>query len=305
MNRRAASPLTTLALTALVIGCTSPPPPPNGPDGAGRAVEGPHMRFAVIGDFGSGNSSERAVATLVKGWHPDFVLTVGDNNYPEGQASTIDQRIGSYYAEFIGGYEGTYGPGSPTTRFYPALGNHDWGKKGDSSAHLDYFHLPGNERYYDVDLGLVHLFVVDSDNREPDGVEADSRQATWLRDALAASKAPWDVVAFHHAPYTSGKHGSSTWMRWPFEEWGADLVLAGHVHVYERVQVGGIPYVVCGLGGAAIYPFEGPPLPETLFRWAEGHGALLVTATGREMTVEFQDTDGDRIDAVVVNRAAP
>jgi hypothetical protein len=43
---------------------------------------------------------------LVKGWKPDFIITVGDNNYPRGSASTIDQNIGQYYHGFIPAYHG-------------------------------------------------------------------------------------------------------------------------------------------------------------------------------------------------------
>ncbi len=61
--------------------------------------------FAVIGDFGQAGPDEAAVATLVKSWQPDFVATVGDNNYPDGEASTIDANIGQYYHEFIFPYK--------------------------------------------------------------------------------------------------------------------------------------------------------------------------------------------------------
>ncbi|RME63773.1 MAG: alkaline phosphatase, partial [Caldilineae bacterium] len=55
------------------------------------------VRFAVIGDYGSGSQGEADVAALVKSWNPDFVLTLGDNNYPDGAASTIDAHIGKFY----------------------------------------------------------------------------------------------------------------------------------------------------------------------------------------------------------------
>ena len=84
-------------------------------------------RFAVIGDFGDDSTYQADVTTLVKSWDPDFIVTVGDNNYDLGEAETIDANIGKYYQEFIGDYLGTYGPGSPTNRFFPTLGNHDWG----------------------------------------------------------------------------------------------------------------------------------------------------------------------------------
>src|SRR5262245_65541757 len=57
--------------------------------------------FAVIGDYGGGGSNEQAVANLVHSWNPDFIATTGDNNYPSGDASTIDANIGQYYHDYI------------------------------------------------------------------------------------------------------------------------------------------------------------------------------------------------------------
>jgi len=126
---------------------------------------GDDLILAVIGDFGNGSHREEDVANMVDGWGVDYVLTVGDNNYPDGKASTIDKNIGQYYQQYIYPYQGSHGAGAEENRFFPALGNHDW-NTGSVDAHLDYFTLPGNERYYDVVLGPVHLFVIDSNEEE-------------------------------------------------------------------------------------------------------------------------------------------
>jgi hypothetical protein len=269
------------------------------------------LRFAVIGDYGNDSANEGRVAALVAGWNPDFIITTGDNNYPDGEASTIDENIGQYYSPFIGAYQGEYGAGSPVNRFWPSLGNHDWhemtcGAGGCASAYLDYFTLPGNERYYEADYGLVHLFALDSDPDDPDGVDADSTQARWLRGALAASDACFDVVYFHHPPYSSGKHGSSEYMRWPFAAWGADAVLAGHEHSYERVDVGGLPYFVNGLGGKSLYEFTHigtlPVGATSVARYNDGYGAMLVTVTMTGLTAQFFNTDGTLIDEYTLGK---
>jgi hypothetical protein len=269
------------------------------------------LRFAVIGDYGANSSAEGRVAGLVDGWNPDFVITTGDNNYPSGEASTIDVNIGKYYSRFIGNYQGAYGPGSETNRFWPSLGNHDWNgmqcnSQGCSGAYLDYFTLPGNERYYEVDLGLVHLFVVDSDEREPDGRTSSSVQANWLQNALAASTACFNVVYFHHPPYSSGRHGSSTVMRWPFQTWGADVVMSGHDHTYERIDASGFPYFVNGAGGASLYDFLNagtfPPGVVSVVRYNQDHGAMLVTATHTGITYQFFNANGDMIDELPVSK---
>src|SRR5438132_1572365 len=87
---------------------------------------------------------------MVHSLNPDFVITVGNNNYPTGQASTLDTNVGQYYHDFIYPYKGSYGAGSPTgsNRFFPTLGGHDWGDAYPNPAgaqpYLDYFGLPGN-----------------------------------------------------------------------------------------------------------------------------------------------------------------
>ena len=84
--------------------------------------------FAVVGDFGSAGQPELDVANRIKSWNPEYILTVGDNSYPDAAASVIDKNIGQYYHDYIGSYTGSYGAGSPGyNRFFPVLGNHDWG----------------------------------------------------------------------------------------------------------------------------------------------------------------------------------
>ena len=259
---------------------------------------GTTIRFAHIGDYGSNSSNENRVANLVKGWNPDFVVTDGDNNYPHGAASTIDQNIGKYYHSFIGNYKGSYGSGSSTNRFWPALGNHDW-DSGDK-PYLDYFTLPNNERYYNVVFGggLVQLFVIDSDGHEPDGMSSTSKQANWLKNGLAASTACFKLVDFHHPPYTTWSGGSMTEMRWPFASWGADVVLAGHAHLYERLDASGFPYIVNGLGGEDISNFGGslPSGVRSVVRYNSDFGAMLVTANTGGITYQFYSAGGKLID---------
>jgi tartrate-resistant acid phosphatase type 5 len=81
-------------------------------------------------------------------------------------------------------------------------------------------------------------------------------QATWLRDRLSASTATWKIVYMHHPSFSSGQHGSSRALQWPYKEWGATAVLAGHDHTYERTLRDGLPYFVNGLGGRSKYVFK-------------------------------------------------
>ena len=260
-----------------------------------RAVDDEPITFAIIGDYGRAGSDELAVALLVASWSPAFVLTTGDNNYPTGAAATIDQNIGQYYHDFIAPYSGAFGSGAAENRFFPALGNHDWETAG-AAPYLAYFTLPGNERYYDLVRGPLHFFAVDSDPREPDGTSSGSTQGHWLRDRLVASTACWRLVYFHHAPYSSGLHGSSVGMRWPFREWGASVVVAGHDHTYERLLIDGLPYFVNGLGGYSRYQFN-TPVAGSVARYNAGFGAMRVTASRTAITYEFITTTGTVVDA--------
>jgi tartrate-resistant acid phosphatase type 5 len=270
-----------------------------GPNGTEHEA-GVATRFAVIGDYGSAGPIEQSVAELVTAFGPEFILTLGDNNYPLGEASTIDFNIGLFYHAYIAPYAGHFGCGATRNRFFPALGNHDWYSSG-ARPYLDYFSLPGNERYYDVAWGDVQVFALDSDPNEPDGVTADSAQAAWLQRGLADSRARWKIVYMHHPPYSSGPHGSTVSMRWPFKAWGADLVLSGHDHVYEHV-VGpdGLHYVVNGLGGATFYAM-GSPVAGSVVRFNEAAGALFIEADSETLHARFQTVDGRKVDEVVLS----
>src|SRR5690349_4310730 len=71
-------------------------------------AEASQVKFAAIGDYGVNSIKEGAVAKLVKSWNPDFIITLGDNNYPSGESSTIDENIGKYYSEYILNYKGKF-----------------------------------------------------------------------------------------------------------------------------------------------------------------------------------------------------
>ncbi len=269
-------------------------------------TDSPSVSFAVVGDYGLAGKAEADVAALVHSWEVDFILTTGDNNYPDGEASTIDKNVGQYYSEFIHPYTGTFNSTAVENRFFPALGNHDWrsiscDSAGCAGPYLDYFTLPGNERYYDFVRGDVHVFVVDSDRSEPDGIKSDSRQAEWLQNALGTSTARWQIVTLHHAPYSSANHGPAVSLQWPFGAWGADLVIAGHDHVYERIHRDGIVYVVNGLGGKSIYGF-GVAIDGSEVRYNDDFGAMRLTADATTLALEFVTRAGVVVDHHVINR---
>jgi tartrate-resistant acid phosphatase type 5 len=259
-------------------------------------VSGSSVHFAVIGDYGAGGKGEAAVAALVQGWQPDLILTTGDNNYDSGSALTIDHNIGQFYHDYIAPYKGGYGAGATVNRFFPVLGNHDWIAK-NAAPYLDYFSLPGNERYYDFIWGPVHFFALDSDDHEPDGNSQKSKQALWLKQALTAAGEPWKVVFLHHSPYSSGKqHGSDETLQWPFLAWGASIVFSGHDHLYERILLNGFPYIVNGAGGAGLYDFSDSPLTSSVVRYNQDWGAVKVDVDQNSFQLQFISEGGSLID---------
>lgn len=292
---------TPVALPLIIQKTTLTPAPTPTTIASNTPTQESLIRFAVIGDYGGGGKPEADVAALVHSWQPDFIITLGDNNYPDGAASTIDANIGQFYHAYIFPYQGSYGEGADQNRFFPTLGNHDWNSSG-AQPYLDYFTLPGNERYYDFVWGPLHFFALDSDSREPDGVGSGSPQATWLRDNLATSTAAWQIVYMHHPPYSSGLHGSVEWTRWSYREWGADVVLSGHDHTYERLLIDGFPYFVNGLGGGAIYQFK-KVLDGSQVRFNEDYGAMLVEANSRQIIFKFITRQGVVVDTYTLEKS--
>lgn len=252
------------------------------------------MRFAVIGDYGTGGASADRVAEMVRSWEPDIIITTGDNNLPSGSADTIDTNVGRLFHTYIFPYEGAFGDPADFNRFFPVLGAHDW-ISNNAAPYLDFFTLPGNERYYEFVYGPVQFYALDSDVHEPDGVTSDSNQASWLEDAVADSTACWNFAYFFHPPYSSGQDGNSIWMQWPFASMGIDAVFSGRDRHYERLEVDGIPFFVNGLGGNTITPFSAIQ-PGSQIHYNDDFGAMLVTADQDTAIFEFYNTNEDLVD---------
>lgn len=269
--------------------------------------------FAVIGDYGMDDENEAAVAKLVASWRPAYIITTGDDYYsPAGGKGTgkYDESTGAYYGAWLKDISTTgircpEGP-APVNAFFPSLGNHDYSSATPGpKTYLAYFDLPGagfsnssgNERYYDFVQGPIHFFVLNSNAEEPDGTSSTSGQARWLEAQLAASTSTWNVVYDHHPPYSSDLfHGSTPSMQWPFAAWGADAVLSGHSHAYERIERDGIVYFVNGLGGATRY-FFGFPEAGSRVRYNADWGAQKVTVREDALVFEFWTASGELIDS--------
>lgn len=328
LTRGAAVAAVLLAALASGAGCSAPgadttmrTPAASGSEASTASASATGtITFAVIGDHGTTNAQEAAVASLVASWEPSFVVSCGDGYYAvAGGTGTAkyDRSVGAYYGRWLkdittSGSLLPTGP-APINAFFPALGNHDYSDATPSPrTYLTYFTLPGsdfanssgNERYYDFVQGPVHFFILNSNRREPAGTSSTSAQAKWLKTQLAASSSSWNVVVAHHPPYSSDKkHGSVGYMRWPFAQWGADAVISGHTHDYERVLRDGVVYFVNGLGGAARRDAFGRPVAGSVVRYRADCGAQRVTATPTTLDFEFRDLNGALIDNYHLSRA--
>jgi predicted phosphodiesterase len=169
----------------------------------------------------------------------DVWIALGDIAYRSG---TNDQFQAALFD--------TFGELTSNTSLWPVYGNHDdrrW-------TYFRIFDLPenaesggiasGTENYYSFDHANAHFVILDSQESDR---SADGEMAEWLRKNLAANDKPWVIVAFHHPPYTKGTHDSDNSsdsrgrmqdMRENIlpilEEYGVDMVLSGHSHMYER-----------------------------------------------------------------------
>ena len=267
------------------------------------------LLFAAIGDYGDGSADAQDVATLIDTWGADFIIGAGDNRYG---SIGYDTAVGRDYCIYIT----DAGPGplcnggiSLVNAFFPVPGNHDYNDGSGINEYLDYFDLPGasiqtsgtsgNERYYDFIAGPVHFFGIDSDRALSNSTDLTAQQ-DWLQAQLAASTARWQVVYMHHAPYSSALHGSYPQLQWPYAVWGADAVIVGHDHVYERLNVNGIPFFVNGLGGRSIYNFNSP-IAGSEVRYNGDYGAMRIAATADDMTFEFFNVSGQLIDSYTID----
>ncbi len=262
------------------------------------------VSFAAFGDYGTQFKGTPQVVNLVNQLGPDIIVTLGDARYDNETYGAIHAP----FSDYLNGASGDGGTGD-INRFFPTAGNHDYTDSGGISQFLDYFALPGagvptpsntgSELTYDFVWGPVQFFVIDSQAFLNDASSSNA-QTAWLHTALQASQAQWQVVLFHHPPHSSGDLGASPELRLPFAAWGADLVLNGHNHNYERIDLNGISYVINGLGGEDITGFK-TPVRGSVVRYNGDFGLNLFTATSTQIIGSFISVDGVTRDSFVIN----
>jgi hypothetical protein len=197
------------------------------------------LKFAVLGDFGTGDPEQYALARRMADVHERFpfelVVLVGDNIYGSDRPQDFKRKFETPYAPLL----------EHGVVFHASLGNHD----AREQRFYKLFNMDGNLYYsFKAPQQSVRFFALESTYMEPD-------QVAWLKEALKASNEDWKIVFEHHPMYSSGgTHGSDMRLRATLEpillENGVSLVLAGHDHIYERTKPQfGILHFVAGSGG--------------------------------------------------------
>ena len=139
-------------------------------------------------------------------------------------------------------------------------------------------------------------------------LSAHHAQIEWLARSLNSSTAAFKMVVFHHPPFSTAKHDPpAIHMRLPFKEWGADLVLSGHQHVYERLRIEGMTYIINGLGGHHwIYEVHDCETVEngSQVRYNAAHGVIAGVASANYMAMCFYsiENEGKLVDQVLLPR---
>ena len=195
------------------------------------------LKFAAIGDNGTGDQPQYEIAGQMEQWHRRFafdtVIMLGDNLYGSQRPEDFIRKFERPYKPLLDG----------GVKFYASLGNHD---KASNDAYGP-FNMNGN-RYYTYVRNDVRFLALDSNYLDP-------RQLGWLETTLRDAKESWKIAYFHHPLYSDGgRHGSEVELRVKLEplfvKYGVNVVYSGHDHIYERlVPQMGIVYFVAGASG--------------------------------------------------------
>lgn len=326
-------------------------------------------RVVVFGDAADGSKGQAAIARAVAAARPDAVFIAGDLVYGRGRAA-------EYRARFFPLYNGEAAPLMRRVPFLGVVGNHDVPFAGfaDASAYYAYWSQPLNGpalrpgekgaapvktgvhdaivaasgpafprmASFSFDYGQVHWTVLDSNGY----TDWDSPQLkAWMEADLQAAKgAAWRILALHHPLFQSSRsHMDDQWMR-PIspllEKYGVDLVLAGHVHNYQRTaplrfrhtQVGprgrpvagefmvdeafdgrtvtrarGPIHIVTGAGGAELYdPWQTDAKaswqPWTRAFISDRHSFTVLDVAAKTLTLRQLDAEGRELDAITLTK---
>jgi len=248
------------------------------------------VRFAVIGDMGTGKAAQyeisRRMAEARQSFPFDFVITLGDNIYGGHKAEDFEKKFALPYKALL----------DAGVKFHASLGNHD------VPAERSYkpFNMNG-ANYYVFVKGNARFFALDSNYMDP-------KQLDWLRSQLqTADKSDWKICFFHHPLYSSARaHGPATDLRLQLEpvlvQYGVNVVFAGHEHVYERIKPQqGIYYFIEGASGQ-LRRGNLRSSPITARGFDSDNSFMLVEIAGNQMYFETVSRTGQIVDTGSIQR---
>jgi hypothetical protein len=271
-----------------------PSPTPNDPVTHLPYVSTADPVLIAAGDVATcAGSGDEATAALIEAM-TGTVAMLGDSAYDRGTAQ-----------QFADCYDPSWGRFKDRTR--PVPGNHEYLTTG-ASAYFDYFGTAAGEPgkgYYSYDLGAWHIVAINGICWEAGGCGADAPQTQWLRADLAANPAQCTLAYWHTPRFSSGPHGNQTAVQALWDALyaaGADVVLGGHDHDYERFAPQdpqgaadperGLREFVVGTGGAPLYTFTGDPQPNSEARNGQTFGVLRLTLRAAGYDWEFVPAAG-------------
>jgi 3',5'-cyclic AMP phosphodiesterase CpdA len=247
----------------------------------------------AAGDIASCDSNgDEQTAALLDGL-PGRILALGDLAYHGGSAREFSE---------------CYGPswGRHKARTYPAPGNHDY-RTGGAEPYFAYFGAVAgrpDQGWYSFDLGAWHILSLNSNCDEIGGCKRSSPQGRWLEADLAAHPARCTLAYWHHPRFNSGsEHGNTKGMAafWELlQQHGADVILSGHEHVYERfgpqsaagkADPNGIRQFTVGTGGRSLRGF-GTLEPNSEAHSGAAYGVLKLTLHATSYDWEFVPVAG-------------
>ena len=249
------------------------------------------VRFAVIGDQGSGSRQQYEVGTQMAAFHKKFpftfTLTVGDNLYGAERPQDYAKKFELPYKALL----------DAKVDFYASLGNHD-----DPNQRLYKPYNMGGKHYYTFKKGNVRFFALDSNYMDP-------TQVAWLEGELKTAGSDWKIAYFHHPLYSSGMHGSQTDLRAIIEplfiKYNVDVVFTGHEHFYQRIKPQkGIHYFVTGAAGK-LRRGDLRPADFTAVGNDREYSFMLIEVTDTEMHFQCVDRLGKTMDKGTIVRREP
>jgi hypothetical protein len=242
-TRRSLAVVLGLAAVLFAVSAIGPLAPSAAAPQAAAVVELPNrqdsLKFAVLGDFGTGRDPQFQLAAQMAKLRARFpfelVITVGDNIYGGERPQDMQRKFEQPYKALLDG----------GVKFYASLGNHD----DRAQSRYAPFNMGGRTYYtFKAPRQDVRFFALESDY-------PNTPQIAWLEKELASSGERWKIPYFHHPLYSSGKrHGSHTDLAAVLEplflKSGVTTVFAGHDHFYERTKPQkDIVHFVIGSGG--------------------------------------------------------